>query len=84
MWPVTPVPLSDALSPSDVLGPQLAPHLPHFVLIVVGGGQRMTILPLAIGRFAGMRDKPFLGRAVPDTGPGNFKFFRDGFFVHGP
>ena len=43
----------------------------------------MAVLPLAIGRFAGMRGKPLLGRAVHDPVLRNLKFLRVWFFVHG-
>ena len=72
-----------ALLLGDVLRPQLAPHLTHVILVVVEGGQGMAVLPLPISRFAGMRGKPLLGRAVHDPALGNLKFLRVWFFLHG-
>ncbi len=46
-----------ALPPNDVLGPQVAPHLTHFIHVVVGSGYAVTVLPNAISRFAGVRNK---------------------------
>ena len=39
---------------ADVLRPQLAPHLTHFILVVLGGGLAMTVLPPPIARFTGI------------------------------
>jgi hypothetical protein len=72
-----------ALPLDDVLGPQHAPHPTHLVLVVLGGSQGMAVLPMAVCWFAGMREEPFLGRAVDDPSLRDAKFLGVWFFGHG-